>query len=230
MKAVHVVARDLPDAWYQLNYEILRHGYVYKIDRGSMVGHERIEFDFVTVQVKHPGIRPIIPDIPPGMGITPPTDMEYVESYMEKLITDMKSVNETYTYGEDLAKQVPRVIEMYKSEGFNTNQAFMAVGNADSIALDDPQCLRAVDTRIRYGKLHFILYFRSWDLWNGLPANLAGLQLLKEYMAEQIGIEDGEMIASSKGMHLYDYTWDQARCRTNTDLTDEDLRLRIKDK
>lgn len=229
MKAVHVVARDLPDAWYQLNYEILQHGYVYKIDRGSMVGHERLEFDFVSIQVKHPGSRPLIPDIPPGMGITPPTDMEYVESYMEKLVTEMKSENETYTYGEDLAKQVPKVIEMYQSEGHQTNQAFMAVGNADSIALDDPQCLRAVDTRIRYGKLHFVLYFRSWDLWNGFPANLAGLQLLKEHMAQQIGVEDGEIIASSKGLHLYDYTWEHAKCRTNTDLSDEDLRLRIND-
>jgi len=31
--------------------------------------------------------------------------------------------------------------------------------------------------------LHFVLYFRSWDLWGGFPAKLAGIQLLKEYMA-----------------------------------------------
>jgi thymidylate synthase len=83
-----------------------------------------------------------------------------------------------------------------------------------------------VDTRIRYGKLHFILYFRSWDLWNGFPANLAGLQILKEHMAAEIGVEDGEIFAASKGLHLYDYTWDQAKCRTNTDITDDDLRTR----
>ena len=226
MKAVHVVARDMPDAWYQLNYEILLNGYVYKIDRGSMVGHERLEFDFVTVQIKFPGTRPLVPDIPPGMGIDPPTDMEYVESYIEKLVTPNKSKNEVYTYGEDLSKQVPEVIRMYKEQGFNTNQAFMAVGNAESIEYDDPQCLRAVDTRVRYGKLHFILYFRSWDLWNGFPANLAGLQLLKEDMADQLGVGDGQIIASSKGLHLYDYCWDHAKCRTNQDITDEQLRQR----
>lgn len=226
MKAVHVVARDIPDAWYQLNYEILQSGVVYKIDRGSMVGHERLEFDFVTVQIRYPGTRPIIPDIPPGLGITPPTDMEYVESYMEKIVTPIKSKNEVYTYGEDLSVQVPKVIEMYKKEGFNTNQAFMAVGCPESIDYDDPQCLRAVDTRIRYGKLHFILYFRSWDLWNGMPANLAGLQLLKEHMAQEIGVEDGEIIASSKGLHLYDYSWEHARIRTQQCITDEQLRAR----
>ena len=226
MKAVHVVARDLPDAWYQLNYEILRHGYVYKIERGSMVGHERLEFDFATVQIQYPGTRPLVPDIPPGMGITPPVDMEYIDSYMEKLITEHKADNEDYTYGQDLAVQFPEVIRMYKEDGHQTNQAFMAVGNRDSLLLNDPQCLRAVDTRIRYGKLHFILYFRSWDLWNGFPANLAGLQLLKEHMAQEIGVEDGEIFSASKGLHLYDYTWDHARCRTNTEVTDDQMRDR----
>ncbi len=100
---------------------------------------------------------------------------------------------------------------MYKQDGHNTNQAFMAVGDAESLKLTDPPCLRMIDTRIRYGKLHFIIYFRSWDLWAGFPSNLAGIQLLKEYMASEIGVEDGEMICMSKGMHLYEYVWETAR-------------------
>ncbi len=84
----------------------------------------------------------------------------------------------------------------------------MSVGSRNSIYLKDPQCLRVVDTRIRYGNLHFILYLRSLDLWAGFPTNLGGLQLLKEYMAKEIGVADGEMICLSKGLHLYEYTWD----------------------
>jgi thymidylate synthase len=83
------------------------------------------------------------------------------------------------------------------------------------IKLVDPPCLRIIDTRVRYGKLHFILYFRSWDLWGGFPSNLGGLQLVKQYMAEEIGVDDGEIIAVSKGLHLYDYAWDLAKLRTN---------------
>lgn len=146
-------------------------------------------------------------------GVPPPTSMDYIEQYIEKLITSKKDVHEDYTYGQDLEKQIWEVIRMYKEDGHNTNQAFMAVGNADSIMLGDPQCLRGVDTRIRYGKLHFMPYFRSWDLWAGTPSNLAGLQLLKEYMAKEIGVEDGEMIAASKGLHLYDYAWPFAEQR-----------------
>ena len=60
---------------------------------------------------------------------------------------------------------------------------------------------------------HFFVYFRSWDLWGGLPANLAGIQNLKEYMAEAIGVKDGEMVVESKGLHLYGYAEELANLR-----------------
>lgn len=59
-----------------------------------------------------------------------------------------------------------------------------------------------------------MVYFRSWDLWNGFPANLGAIQMLKEYMAEEIGVGDGEIVAASKGLHLYDYAWALADKRT----------------
>ncbi len=30
--------------------------------------------------------------------------------------------------------------------------------------------------------------------------------------AAEIGVEDGEIIASSKGLHIYDYSFDLAKC------------------
>ena len=87
----------------------------------------------------------------------------------------------------------------------------MAVGNEKSISLSDPPCLRGVDTRIRDNRLNFVVYFRSWDLWAGFPSNLAAIQLLKEYMGGEIGVDDGELIALSKGLHLYDYAWELAK-------------------
>jgi thymidylate synthase len=137
--------------------------------------------------------------------------MDYVENYLQYLITSFKADTEQYTYGEDLEYQLPELIRMYKEDGHNTNQGFMAVGSKESIILSDPPCLRGIDTRVENGQLHFILYFRSWDLWAGLPSNLAAIQLMKEYVASEIGVEDGELIALSKGLHLYDYTWDLAK-------------------
>ncbi|MFC1990213.1 thymidylate synthase [Chloroflexota bacterium] len=209
MEITVIDARDLSEAWFLCLGKTLTEGREYKIERGSYAGQHRKELDFVVVRVKHPGTRPLVPDVTPG--VPPPTSMEYIESYLPYLMTAHKAEGEQYTYGQYLEKQIAEVIKMYKEDGYNTNQAFLSVGDSQSIFLTDPPCLRMVDTRIQDDKLNFVVYFRSWDLWAGFPSNLAAIQLLKEYMSSEIGVGDGELIASSKGMHLYDYSWDLAR-------------------
>jgi thymidylate synthase len=241
LSPVFIDAFDLDDAWFQCLSKILDEGHVYTIDRGSYKGQRRLEFDLAVIRSKKPAHQ-IIPLIPEGMNIPAPTDMDYINGYLSYLLTGQKTETEDYTYGERLVdpkvkikeerngqemvreiplnvNQVEEVIKMYKTEGHGTNQAIMEIGMPSDIKLVDPPCLRLIDTRIRYGKLHFILYFRSWDLWGGMPSNLGGLQLVKQYMAQEIGVEDGEMVAVSKGLHLYEYSWELAKIRTKkTDL------------
>ncbi len=214
MKLEFISARDLPDAWFQSVYRLLGAGREYTIDRGSYASQKRLEFDYVTIQIKYPGVRPLLPDIPPALGIPNPVAEGYLEEYLPYLMTSAKQPGEDYTYGQYLEPQIEEVIRMYREDGFGTNQAYMTVGDPQSIYLQDPPCLRGIDTRISDGRLHFAVYFRSWDLWNGLPANLGAIQLLKEYMAEAIGVADGEIVAASKGLHLYDYVWELAKLRT----------------
>lgn len=214
MELVFIEARDLPDAWFQCVYNILERGRTYQIDRGSYEGQKRLEFDYVTVHIKFPGTRPLLPDIPPALGIPNPVADDYLDQYLPYLMTSEKKEGEEYTYGEYLEPQISEVIRMYREDGHETNQAYMTVGNPETIYLSDPPCLRGIDTRIKENRLHFAVYFRSWDLWNGFPANLGAIQLLKEYMAESIGVGDGEIIAASKGLHLYDYIWELAKLRT----------------
>ena len=209
MELAVIEARDLSEAWFLCLGKTLTEGYEYKIERGSYAGERRKELDFVVVHVKNPGTKPLIPDVP--QGVPSPTTMEYVENYLPYLMTGHKAEGEQYTYGQYLEKQIPAVIRMYKDDGYNTNQAFMSVGDERSIFLSDPPCLRGIDTRIRDNRLNFIVYFRSWDLWAGFPSNLAAIQVLKEYMASEIGVDDGELIAFSKGLHLYEYTWELAK-------------------
>lgn len=218
MNVTFIEARDIPDAWFQCIYQVMEVGREYLIDRGSYKGQKRREFEFVVVRITHPEARPIVPTMPEGSTLPPPTDMEFVNSYLEKLVCGYaKAENELYTYGQYLEPQIPEVIRMYAQDGFGTNQACMAVCDPRSIYLDDPPCLRQIDTRIYPDekKLHFIVCFRSWDLWGGFPSNLAGLQLLKEYMADEIGqgVEPGETIAVSKGLHLYDMYFEVAKLR-----------------
>lgn len=211
MNITVIEAKTLPEVWFQCIRQLLDMKGVreYVIDRGSYAGQKRREFDFIVIKVEYPGSRPLVPDVP--LGIPPPSTQEYIEGYLPYLMTGVKRKGEDYTYGEDLEIQIPEVIKMYREDGYNTNQAHMAVGSRDSIRLKDPQCLRGIDTCIRYGKLHFSVYFRSWDLWAGLPSNLGAIQILKEYVASEIGVEDGNLIACSKGLHLYDHCWELAR-------------------
>jgi thymidylate synthase len=204
-----IEARDLSEAWFLCLRKTLTEGHDYKIERGSYAGERRRELDFITVRVMNPGTRPLVPDVP--QGVPAPTTMAYVESYLPYLMTAHKAEGEQYTYGQYLETQISEVIRMYKEDGYNTNQAFMAVGDSQSIYLSDPPCLRAIDTRILDNTLHFVVYFRSWDLWAGFPSNLAAIQLLKEYMSSEIGVADGELIATSKGLHLYEYSWELAK-------------------
>ncbi|MCK5577618.1 MAG: thymidylate synthase [Dehalococcoidales bacterium] len=208
MKISIIEARDLSEAWFLCLRKVLTQGYRYRIERGSYAGQHRKELDLAVVQITSPANRPLTPDVPPG--VPAPTTMEYIESYLPYLMTAHRAEGEQYTYGQYLERQIAEVIRMYKKNGFNTNQAYMAVGDGQSIFLTDPPCLRGIDTRVRYGKLHFIAYFRSWDLWAGFPSNLAAMQLLKEYMAEEIGAGDGQLVAMSKGLHLYEYAWELA--------------------
>lgn len=98
--------------------------------------------------------------------------------------------------------------------------------NKNSEIQTSSQCLRGIDTWIEDGKLNFWVYFRSWDLWGGFPVNLGGIQLMKEYMADQIGVEDGSMIVSCKDLHVYEHTWIVALMRLHKDL--EDMKIESK--
>lgn len=207
MKITLIEARDLPEAWFLCCKKVMEEGREYKIDAGSFAGEKRKEFEFVVVRVFFPGTRPLVPDTP--QGIPPPTTMDYVENeYLPYLMTGKKKKGELYTYGEDIEFQLPFFISALK-EG-ESNHACISVGSKYSALLEHSQCLRLIDARVIDNKLNFIVYFRSWDLWGGFPANLAAIQLMKEYAASAVDVEDGELLAFSKGLHLYDHCWEIA--------------------
>jgi len=96
----NIMARDLSEAWFLCLRATLTKGYEYKIERGSYTGQRRKELDFVVVQIKNPGTRPLVPDVP--QGVPSPSTMEYIESYLPYLMTAHKAEGEQYTYGQYL--------------------------------------------------------------------------------------------------------------------------------
>jgi thymidylate synthase len=73
----------------------------------------------------------------------------------------------------------------------------------------EPPCLSLIDTEILDGQMHLTCYFRSWDAFGGLPANIAGLQLFNEAFVSEINergdlqLKTGKMVFHSKNCHIY---------------------------
>lgn len=205
LRTLGVRATDINDAWYATVRTVLEYGKWREVTDGSFKGSRRAELDYLTLQISYPGVRPLAVQLSPGCPIPAPVDNSFIDNYLRYLITGERQEGESYTYGEFIIEQLPVIMEKFKTGGFGTNQCCISVGNEKSIRLSDPPCLRLIDMRVDNGALHWFLYFRSWDVWGGLPANLAGLQLLKEFVAQDLGVLDGEMIVSTKGAHVYDF-------------------------
>ena len=233
---IHIEATNLPDLWHQTLYKAIEFGRDFTIDQGSFAGQVRKEFDFVVLRSKCPGTGELLPKLNPALNIDDPVADGYLDDYLPYLMTGEEKEGEAYTYGQricaasilkyqhmlstkliiddvydilknQLLNQMELMIWTYKNKGYRNNQMILQVGEPTDMLLKDPPCLRHIDTRIQDGKLNFYPYFRSWDLWGGLPANLAAIELMKQYCAAQIGVENGEIIATSKGLHLYDYVF-----------------------
>lgn len=220
---VNIIARDLADSWFQAVDRVLTDGRQWTVQRGSYEGQKRWELDWVQIHITHPHQGDLIPEMPPHLShIPPPTTMDYVYEYLPYLFGEQPlKKNEQYTYAERIRPQMDRIIERYKS-GYGSNQECISVSRPEDIELSDPPCLRQIDTRImapdgrKTGEpyqLHFFPYFRSNDLWNGFPANLAAIAFMQQWMAQQIGVEPGEIIYTSKGLHIYDHAWNIAELR-----------------
>lgn len=210
---------SINDAWRSVMWLCLKNGYDYKIEQGSYVGQIRKQLSFVTIRIKEPWRRPLAPIMPPNL--PPPTTDDKIATYFsDYLMDDTLAKNEVYKYGSFIKPQIDRAIaKLWMSNG-NTNQATITVGDTKSIHLTDPPCLKVIDIKIVNNRINISVFFRSWDLFAGLPENLGGLQLLKEYILEEINnreecccskneyTKDGEIIAYSSGLHIYEQYFD----------------------
>ncbi|MEK7193765.1 MAG: thymidylate synthase [Patescibacteria group bacterium] len=200
----------ISEAWREVMWLCVKNGYDFVVKHGSYVGQIRRQLEDVKIRIYKPELRPLAPIMPPGL--PPPTTDEKIEKYfLEYLMSDELKENEQYTYGTYIKRQLPRVIEILRQSEGNSNQACITVGDNESINLPDPPCLKVVSFKVVNKHLNMSVFFRSWDLFTGLPENLGGLQIVKEYVLahlDDLGIKDGKLIAYSDGLHLYEQYFD----------------------
>jgi thymidylate synthase len=225
-------AKTISDAWFQLIYNIFDNSYIQQIQKGSFEKEQyRLQYMGLAVFIEHPD-QDMIPVIPPALGLPSPTTMDYIEDYFANYLMDPElSENETYRYSSRIHHPMPkggtqldRAISMLKETPL-TNQAVVEIGTPEDMDVCygndgklDPPCLRLLDFKAVPEEDELVLtiscYFRSWDLWAGFPTNLGGLELLKQYVADETGLKNGPMYAYSAGGHIYGYQEELAKIRT----------------
>jgi len=198
---------DINNAWREVMLLCIKEGHDFVVKGGSYVGQIRKQLASVKIEISEPWRRPLAPITPPPY--PPPTSEEKIETYfLEYIMSETVHGKEFYTYGSYIFPQLQPAIDiLIKAQG-NTNQACISVGDRESIKMPDPPCLKVISFKVVDKKLVMSLFLRSWDLFCGLPENLAGLQYLKEYVLssieDKIEVLDGPIIAYSDGLHLYE--------------------------
>jgi len=211
MKHVKISAFDCPDAWFKALNGIWSEGVVFQVGYGS----EETETKKLnlTLEINHPENRPLVSD-------KAPCDMKYVQWYaLTYLWCGEGKQDETYTYGSRLREPVDQVEEAIKNylKEQRDRQVTMVVRLPEDIykinpktkERHEPPCLSLIDTEILDDKMHLTCYFRSWDAFAGLPANIAGLQVFNEAFVSEINergnlsLKTGKLIFHSKNCHIY---------------------------
>jgi len=238
-----VIAKTISDAWFQLIYNLFDHAYSQQIQKGSFENEQyRLQYPGLAVYIEHP-YYDMVPIMPPNSGIPAPTTKEYIEDYFANYLMNPElAENETYKYASRIHNKMPkggtqldRIIDMLRQTPL-TNQAAIEIATPDDLDICygndgklDPPCLRLLDFKVIPALLNnqnltgpvdsnlmltVSAYFRSWDLWAGLPTNLGGIEILKQFVADETSLKNGPMYAYSAGAHIYGYQEEIARLRT----------------
>jgi len=210
MKHVKITAFDCPDAWFKTLNQIWSEGDIFRVGFGS----EETETKKLnlSIEIAHPENRPLVSD-------KAPCDIKYVQGYALEYLWCGEKQDETYTYGSRLNHPVNQIEEAVKRyvEEQRDRQVTMVIRLPEDIKKfrsgtterHEPPCLSLIDTEILDDKMHLTCYFRSWDAYAGLPANIAGLQLFNEAFVSEINergnlsLKTGKLIFHSKNCHIY---------------------------
>ena len=205
----NIEATTIESAWFQALRATTDANYAfrYRIQRGSFDGDgnytdalTRHQLYGLSICITHPATRPLAP-LPP-LGLPPTTSDENIEKYFAtKLFNADVPRNTDYTYGEFIVPRLLDIADML-TETPHTNHAVIQIGEPFR-TYDNPPCLRLIQWIYDGERIHLHTFWRSWDLYAGLPENLGGMQILNEYMSQATGIDTGTLNAYSSGAHAY---------------------------
>jgi len=198
-------ARSISDAWHRGLNLIWRQGEEISDERGTKIR----ELLSLQVVVENP-YQEMIPE-------EYSWNEERLEEYAHQLLCGDNPGFE-YTYGERLRAwrlpgtppldQIDMAIQRLKeSPATRRATAVTWIPPVDGERNEVP-CMIVDDFKLRGGRLHLAIFFRSHDFAGAYPANLYGLARLLEYAAREVGAQPGSISTTSSSAHIYEHDWD----------------------
>ena len=198
-------ARSISDAWQRGLNLIWRQGGGITDERGTRI-KELLSLQIVVQDPYHEMI-------PVGYS----WNEERLEEYAGQLLSGHNPGFE-YTYGERLrawslfgcppVDQIEQAISRLLASS-NTRRATAVtwISPVDA-AKEEVPCMIVDDFKLREGRLHLSIFFRSHDFAGAYPANLYGLARLLQYVADGVGAKPGSISTTSASAHIYEHDWD----------------------
>lgn len=114
--------------------------------------------------------------------------------------------------------QMSRVLETIKNDPDSRRMIVSAwnVAELDKMALSP--CHVMFQFYVAEGKLSCMVYQRSADMFLGVPFNIASYALLTHMMAQQAGLEVGELVWTGGDIHVYTNHTDQVHMQLSREL------------
>ena len=107
--------------------------------------------------------------------------------------------------------QISQVVEQIKRNPDSRRLLVSAWNVAEIERMALPPCHYAFQFYVADGKLSCMLNMRSVDTFLGLPFNIASYALLTHMVAQQCGLQVGELVWSGGDVHLYSNHIEQAK-------------------
>ena len=198
-------AASISEAWQRGLALIWRQGAEITDERGTRI-KEILSLQMVVEDPYHDMI-------PPGYS----WNEERLEEYARQLLSGNNPGFE-YTYGERLRAwalpgtpaldQIDQAIARLRSSSSTRRATAVTwIAPVDSTKEEVP-CMIVDDFKLRDGRLHLSIFFRSHDFAGAYPANLYGLARLLQYVAGEVGAQPGSISTTSASAHIYEHDWD----------------------
>lgn len=113
--------------------------------------------------------------------------------------------------------QIEQLLDMIRTNPDSRRQLVSAwnVSELDKMAL--MPCHLLFQTYVADGKLSLQVYQRSCDLFLGVPFNLASYALLTHMLAQQTGLQVGDLVWTGGDCHIYSNHMEQVRTQLSRD-------------